>query len=260
MINSLVLFILVSPFPSRASFAELSPFVQLTQDCPEKEEDLAELIAKEGWPEIEQKDFNKLWKASVDHFLKTKDACLSASFVRHAAQLADRNYPRAIIGAEDRLRREFMSNHMLCLGLILLAWKQKLRPPDDATDIEYIMAFDKWVTEETVARLSLPSPFPAMNWVGASRSDEWVGPVFRRWSSAKQPGHFARETASYLIARFPRDPGEARTFLDTVLKERDLRPPKEALEALDYYLVNGVPARRVKKLSPPIFDRIMELE
>ena len=260
MTNSLVLFILVSPLTYGASSAEPSPFVQLIQDCLEEEEGLAELIAKEGWPEMEQEEFNKLWKASVNQFLKTKDAFLGASTVRHAAQLADRDYPRTTSGAEHRLYREYMSSHMLCLGLILLGGKQKLRPPDDAADIEHIMAFDRWVTEETVARLALPSPFPAMNWVGASRSDKWVGPVFRRWSSAKPPGHFARQTASYLVARFQRDPGKARTFLDAVLREEDLRPPKKALEALDYYLANGVPARKVKKLAPPVFDRIVELE
>jgi len=117
-----------------------------------------------------------------------------------------------------------------------------------------------WVSEETVAHLSLPSPFPAMNWVGASGPDEWVGPVLSRWSSAKQPGHYARETASYLIARFPGDAARAKAFLDKALKEMELRPPKEATDALDHYLRNGVHARKVKKPSPPVFDRVRELE
>jgi len=260
MISPLVLLVLISPFPHREASAELSPFVQLTQDCPEREEDLAELLAKEGWPKIKQEDFNKLWKASVDHLMKTRDAFVAAAGVRHAAQSADRDHPRTTIGAEDRLNREFTSSRMLCLGLILLAWKQKLRPPEDATNMKYIMASDRWVSKETVARLSLPSPFPAMNWIGASGSDECFKLVLKRWSSSKQFRSYRRQTASCLIARFPGDAGRAKAFLDKALKEMELQPPEEVVDALDHYLVNGVPARRVKKLSPPVFDRIMELE
>lgn len=243
-----------------ACLAELSPFQTLIWNCPSEEKATADLVLQNDWPALSQDVFNQLWAASLKQLISLKDARDAASQMRINGITIDKQSENVATEFFNRIQHDFMSGWWRTRGLMIVAWKQKIRVPEDADTIALVLSFDTCLNEDTVERLSLPTPFPAMNWIGAFGSDRAFDHVVKHWQSYDSPRHYWRQVASCLIARFPGRPGEAESFLNERLRRLNFSPPDAMLDAVRYGLVNGVRGTRVRKLSPPIFEGILEKE